>query len=312
MRFRMIPQSKKGVLFMRRFLAPVAILPFAFGIFLPVAATAQSSTILGAYTPTFGGIGPLNTALGLAGGSLGIDNWYQKFYWNSLPRATDDINAGLSPMISWSPGIASGGCVQLSDVASGVYDSTLITEAGQIQALGHGVTVYLRLFFEMTDNPEESCANSGYSASTYIAAFQHVVTVFRAHLSSTGPTVFWVFAPGESAYTTGIWSDYYPGSSYVDIIAEDLYNRGGAEDFKGDVCSDAGSSGKPLMISETGALRNDSDDTVQVRWLNTVRTACSSLYAFVYWDAVGGSGTFDYTLNTSDTSVMGAFAGIAD
>ena len=303
---------------MRRFLAPVAILALAFGISIPIAATAQSSDpILGAFVPSKTGFTALSGALVTAGAAsgLGIDNGYQNFTWDALSRITTfDGPDGYSPMISWSPGTGDGTCVLLSAVAHGDYDSTLITEAGQLTALSeYGVNrVYVRLFYEMTDSPAESCANSGYSATTYVAAFRHVVTVIKANLGSTAPTVLWVFAPGESAYTTGVWSDYYPGSSYVDVIAEDLYNRGGAANFPGEVCTDASGYGKYLMISETGALRNDADDAVQVQWLNSVRTACPILYAFVYWDQVGGDeNQYDYTLNTSDTSVMGAFAGIA-
>jgi len=308
---------------MRRFLAPIAMLSLAFGIFIPVAASAQTSTtILGAFVPSFTDFQTLSSAVTTAGASqgittsLGIDNDYKSFAWPNLTRAANDVLYGFSPMISWSPSTGATTCVSLVGVRDGLYDSSVLApNLALLESLPSSATVYVRLFYEMTDSQAEQCANPTGSSSVYQEAFQHVVDYFRANLTSGAPNIVWVFAPGEPAFVKGTWSNYYPGSDYVDIIGEDLYNRTDSQlPFPGEVCQDAAGYSKPLMISETGALANVPiiGDAVQVYWLSTVPAACSNLYAFLYWDAVGGDeGPLDYTLDPTDSKVMNAFAAIA-
>ncbi|MGH6864573.1 MAG: hypothetical protein ACRECN_10005, partial [Methylocella sp.] len=192
--------------------------------------------LLGAYVP--GGVAPLEARLGR---KLDIDNHFAKFFWTSLGDEAADIAAGRTPMLSWSAGTGSGGCVLLADVTAGQYDPPLRAQAATIRALGG--TVWLRLFYEMTDSPAEACANPTRSGPIFIAAWQHVVSLFRAAGAANAK---WAWAPGEPAYAKNIELNYWPGGSFVDVVGEDHYWKTAADwPAVWSVCAVAQSLGKP-------------------------------------------------------------------
>lgn len=217
------------------------------------------------------------------GEKLAIDNHYSSFGWSNLAIEPWDIAGGRIPMLSWSAGDGNGGCALYSDIVAGKYDTQLASQASAVKALTG--TIWLRLFYEMTDSPSETCANPTKSGPLFIQAWQHVVGVFRA----AGVTnAKWVWAPGEPAYFGNIELNFYPGSPWVDIVGEDMYNKTpNAEPFldgmTSNVCSVAAQLGKPSAITETGA----GGTANQIAWLAGVKTACPGLGYLIYWDASG-------------------------
>jgi beta-mannanase len=190
-------------------------------------------------------------------------------------------------MKSWSAGLYGVSCVLLSDVTAGKYDAQLKAQAAFVKAVPGAIG--LRLFYEMTDSQSEACANPTKSGPVFIAAWQHVVGVFRAAGATNAK---WVWAPGRPAYDNNKELTFYPGSAWVDVVGEDVYNMTTApEPFAAAVCTVGPSLGKPFAITETGAV----GVTNQLAWLANVKTACPALSAFVYWDAVGSTQSFAIT-----------------
>jgi mannan endo-1,4-beta-mannosidase len=235
------------------------------------------------------------------GATLGVDHNYSRFNWSGeLNREQWDITGGRIPLKSWSPTVLGASCVLLTDVTAGVYDAQLKAQAAQVKALTG--TLWMRLFYEMTDNQAERCANPARSGAVYIAAWQHIVGLFRA---AGATNVKWVWAPGENAYAKGAEMAYYPGSSWVDIVGEDNYNKTPYPvPFAATVCTVGPQLGKPFALTETGA----GGVTNQLAWLDNVKTACPGLTAFVYWDAIGGAQ--NYVI--SDPSAFAALKAIGE
>jgi hypothetical protein len=233
---------------------------------------------------------------GSLGRKLDIDNVYPGFVWpiGYKGRAQWDISGGRTPMFSWSPRVGTG-CATFAEIESGKYDRQLNSQAAIIRSL-HS-TVWLRLFFE-PDMDAQRCANPNQNPQLYIAAFRHVVGIFRAD----GVTnVKWMWAPGYPLYASGHWSTWYPGSDVVDIVAEDTYNATTTqESFSAAVCTVAPKLGKPFAITETGALAPE-----QAKWLGNIKQACPGLTAFIYFDAVGSAG-YDYRLGAAGLAAFKA------
>jgi len=266
-----------------------------------LATPSSGAPLIGAYADPAGSLteAAVTTFEASLEQKLALDNTYSGFNWSgALTREKWDILAGRLPMKSWTPGLLGVSCVLLTDVTAGKYDAQLKVQAGLIKALPG--PIWLRLFYEMTDSTNEKCANPTMSGPVFIAAWQHVVGVFR----TAGVTnAKWVWAPGQPAYTNNRELAFYPGSAWVDVIGEDVYNKTpNAEPFAAAVCTVGPALGKPFAITETGA----SGAANQIAWLANVNSTCPGLSAFVYWDAVGSAQNYDIT----DAAVFAALLSI--
>jgi hypothetical protein len=210
------------------------------------------------------------------GQKLSVDSTFSNFNWTGpLWREQWDIAAGRMPMKSWGAGLYGVSCVLLTDVTAGKYDAQLKTQAALVKALRGNI--WLRLFYGMPDLPGRACPDPTRSGPVFIAAWRHVVGLFRA----AGVTnARWVWTQGEPGYVDNQELAFYPGSAWVDIVGEDVYNKTAtAEPFAAAVCTVGPALGKPFAITETGA----AGATNQLAWFANVKTACPGLAAFVYW-----------------------------
>lgn len=234
------------------------------------------------------------------GQKLAVDNCYSGgFFWDNttLSRAaTFDLPNGRTPMLSWSAYNNSGSgwvCIFYTDVVAGVYDSDLAFDVTQLQSLPPG-QIMLRLFFT-PHSQWEVCAQGkvlpppDVQYAQYKQAWNYIATYFNNH----GVTnVTWVWTGGDDMWTDGTFINWIPAAA--NILAEDVYNQDAfPKDFpETNICTQAHSFGltQPLMISETGASASTTqypNDEIQLEWLNTVKTNCSTLSYFDYWDDWG-------------------------
>jgi hypothetical protein len=241
------------------------------------------------------------------GRSLDIDN---NFYPWDEPFPTDverwDLQNGRIPMISWN-----GKNVQTADIAAGRYDAMIKERAKATKALGKPVLI--RWFWEMDGNKKSQFAGT---PAQYIAAWQHIVTVFRQQGAGN---VRWVWCPNASAFNDGTAQQFYPGDDFVDWIAADGYNwapgrpgdvyrpfKGIFEGFYGW----ASLKKKPIMVAETGVQERNPGDKAQ--WISDASLAIKEdfpqLRALVYFDS---NQDYDWTLTTS-ASALEAFKQMAN
>jgi hypothetical protein len=236
------------------------------------------------------------------GRGLAIVSFYQE--WNAPPPVSDMSQvaaAGGVPLINVHCGSTDAA------VAAGVYDAMLRSFASQYKAYG-GPVLY-RWFWEMnlSDITEHAkCLGAGTPASQeagYVAAFRHIRSIFR---EVGADNVAFVWAP-SAAYRAPDGAPYYPGSAYVDWIGADLYDRPGYGSWSSMYApfyDEWARSGKPLIVTETGAV----GASAQASWLADIHDTASwmfpELHGLVYVDAVDLS---DYRL-VPGTAGMAAYA----
>ena len=151
----------------------------------------------------------------------------------------DDAIQGRIPVVSWDCAdyLSGTGAVTDADIAAGKYDGPnlpgglpgIILQAQKAKAFGH--PIFLRYKWEMNLQYQTACANANddaawtyqgkqhYSATDYIAAWDHIRDVFRAQGANN---VVWLFNPSGGGNLPP--SLYYPGDSEVDWVGLDWYD----------------------------------------------------------------------------------------
>ena len=112
---------------------------------------------------------------------------------------------------------------------------------------------------------------NGNSASEYIAAWRHVVHIFR---SRGVKNVSWVWSPNVDCSGKCPFNRFYPGDSYVDWVALDGYNYASvlgmpwesfAEVFSSSYSEMLAVSHKPFMVAETASTEVGGDKAAWIR-----------------------------------------------
>jgi hypothetical protein len=191
-------------------------------------APLSSHVALGAFAPgvpgDLSGVHALEAALGR---KLRIVSSYTGWGEPVISAAVrQEVAQGYTPLIAWNIGVSAA--TRFATFTSGQHDAYLAQVAAAARALGR--PVYLRPWYEMNgpwtnfqptpDGPRPA----GGTPAEFIAAWQHVVALFR-WLGATN--VKWVFNPTTDTYagTTPV-STIWPGAAYVDVLGLDGYNWG--------------------------------------------------------------------------------------
>jgi glycosyl hydrolase family 26 len=235
------------------------------------------------------------------GHNLALDNTHEG--WPVMPDAARinwDFQHHRLPMVTWMIALKFGdphsGCATADDILAGAYDGQIAKQVQAVKALGHPILI--RFNHEMTNLKQHTCftgfpvkQNPQLAGTKYVKVWKYVVDIFR----SAGVTnVKWVWSPSNHAFENGLWRMFYPGGDYVDWIGADDYNT---SDVPRSFATDPGINafynatsgmGKPLMIAETGAVSDPSQEPdPQTLWLTTAREYVKShpaIKAFLYWD----------------------------
>jgi Glycosyl hydrolase family 26 len=139
-------------------------------------------------------------------------NWDTPFEGTLVERI---LELERIPLITWQATNK-----PLPDISAGRYDSYLRTWAkgvGDVQG-----EVYIRLFPEMNGNWTSWNGNP----EQLVAAWQHIVTLFRQEGATNARWVWSPNAKDEPATANNRMENYYPGEGYVDVLALDGYNWG--------------------------------------------------------------------------------------
>jgi hypothetical protein len=239
----------------------------------------------------------------------GLDIHHNFYTWDeAFPTDVEraDLAAGRIPMMSWN-----GKGVTTKAIANGRYDDLITRRANDVKALGQPVLI--RWFWEMDGNKKADFAGT---PEQYIAAWQHIVGIFRAQGADN---VRWVWCPNASAFNDGEAQAFYPGPDFVDWTCADGYNwapgragddyRSFKEIFSGFYLW-AAQQNKPIMVGEFGVQERNPGDKAD--WIaaarETIKTDFPLLKAVVYFDA---NKDYDWRLTTSD-SALAAFKQMAN
>jgi len=202
--------------------------------------------------------------LDLSNGRSMSDAWEHAVSSFGTPDVVRVFNSGAPS--NWNAAtVAKGADISVSfkilpkDVLSGKYDSKL---RSWFRAAPSNVAVYWTYYHE----PEDQIENGTFTAADYRAAWKHIVDIQREtcqpNLHSMLILMDWTVASGSGR----TFSDYYPGSKYIDVLGWDPYNPWQHNtEYKdpsaifGKLISVSKAQGKPFAIAETGSLLEGND-----------------------------------------------------
>jgi Glycosyl hydrolase family 26 len=191
-----------------------------------------------------------------------------------------DRSAGRAPLIAWD------GLRDLRAIAAGRWDSLLRERARACAAFG--APIYLRWGAEFNGewNP---CYGR---ASDFVAAWRHMVSVFR---SSGARNVRWVWCPFtvQRPRRGGPedWRPYYPGHRFVDWVGMDGYNWGTTRAWSrwqsfseifGALYADYAGR-RPLMICEVASAERGGDKAAWIADMSAKLAGRFSKVRTVVW-----------------------------
>jgi hypothetical protein len=241
------------------FLSLAAVLAALLG----AAPSAAAAIQLGAYVPGApANAQRLHEYTAEVGRAPDVVSWYREFGKPLMePAEIENLRGtGETPMVTWEPHNAS-----LLDIASGAYDGYL-DEAAAVAKSWEG-PLLLRFAHEMN--------GSWYSwdaaaPETYVAAWRHVVSLFRADGAGN---VKWVWSPYVLAGGKYPFASYFPGDEWIDYVGLDGYNWGPARGswqsleavFAPSYALATEISAKPVIVAETGSTENGGDKGAWIR-----------------------------------------------
>lgn len=214
-------------------------------------------------------------------------------------RAQDAV-----PMITWEPQTSAGGRIRLGKIADGSYDGYLSDAARE--AVAWGKPLLIRFGQEMNGAWYPWSPAFGNSARDYVAAWRHVVRVFRREGADN---VKWVWTPYIDPSHRLPFKRFYPGDAYVDWAGVDGYNWGGRypwqsfhELFAGSYRQLLEISSRPLLIGEVGCGEVGGNKGLWLRqMLHNDLPQMPRFRAVVWFDDVDPKG--DLRVDTSEAAL---------
>lgn len=156
-------------------------------------------------------------------------------------------------------------------ILNGSHDSQL---RSWFRSAPSNVEVYWTYFHE----PEDDIARGDFTASQFRAAWQRIAKIAdetcKTNMHATLVLMDWTVDSRSGRK----FSDYYPGSAYVDVLGWDPYNpwqnntgyKAPASIF-GELIKVSKANGKPFAIAETGSLLMGGDKgTQRAAWLRAM------------------------------------------
>jgi mannan endo-1,4-beta-mannosidase len=261
----------------------------------PVRITlpAQPASYLGVFVKGIpGSYGPV-TALTANTGvrpnvTLYYSGWYEKFRSAFAVQAVDN---GAVPFIQLEP---SG--ISLAAIASGAFDTFLKSFATNVASFGArtGQGVIIGFGHEM-NGYWYSWGYGHTSPAVFVAAWRHIVTVFRQQ-GADDVTWLWTVNIIDSRHRIPSPAPWWPGNSYVTWVGIDgYYLKPGwtfASLFGPTIKAIRTLTLDPVMISETGAAPADGQPAKIAGLFAGVRAY--GLLGFVWFDS---RGTQDWRLS---------------
>jgi mannan endo-1,4-beta-mannosidase len=164
---------------------------------------------------------------------------------------------GITPLVQIDPTDA-----LLGEIAAGNYDDYLRPYADAVADYGHPVIIG---FGQEMNAPWFPWGFGHVSASTFVAAWQHLWRVFR---SEGADNVTWLWTIQADEPGTGPIADWWPGARYVSWVGIDgFYNRPSdtfASVFQGTITTLRTFTSKPVLLSETAVGPNAGPPVIKI------------------------------------------------
>jgi mannan endo-1,4-beta-mannosidase len=217
---------------------PLPVRPQAYlGAYEPTSPDSYSGMKL--FTQTVGR--PPNLALYYSG-------WWEPFRTSFAKEA---YAAGATTAVQIDPSNPPHNTVSIAGIVAGEYDPYLEKFADQVADFGHQVVVG---FGHEPDGLWYSWGENHISPSVWVAAWQHVVAVFR---QQGADNVTWLWTMNVLGDQTQPLSAYWPGASYVNWVGIDGYYQNPqntyAQVFGRTIVAVRKITNAPILIAETAS-----------------------------------------------------------
>jgi mannan endo-1,4-beta-mannosidase len=227
--------------------------------------------------------------------------------WNegfSIPFAQTALQHGATLAVDIDP--TSTSCAA---IAAGQQDAFLESYAQSVKDFGHPVIISFG--HEMNGN-WYSWGWTHTSPATYVAAWRHIVDVFR-QVGADNVTWLWTINAVDSV--EGPIADYWPGNNYVTWVAFDAYYYNTTDDFSAvfgpSISAIRQVTNKPILIGET-AIGQVAGQAAKLPGLFS-GVAASGLLGFVWYDVAQDDGVYhqDWQLEGHPIAISAFRSGLA-
>jgi Glycosyl hydrolase family 26 len=207
---------------------------------------AGPASYLGVYEPgsprAYGPVAGFAKAAGRQPNLVGyFSGWAEPFAASFAERARGH---GAVTIVQIDPEDAS-----VQGIAAGAYDGYLRSYADSVRDYGHPVIIG---FGHEMNATWYSWGYGHVRPSTFVAAWRHIVTVFR---DQGADNVTWLWTLQADAPGTGPVRSWWPGSSYVTWVGIDGYYYRPASTFASvfgrTIAQVRGFTSRPVLLSET-------------------------------------------------------------
>jgi mannan endo-1,4-beta-mannosidase len=284
----------------------VAVGRVRFIVSVPTPAQAsippKLSSYLGVFEagspPSYGPIAEFAAAVGRKPSMAGYwSGWAEPF---KSAWARELHTNGVIPFVQIDPTDASVG-----SIASGVYDQYLDIYADAVRNFGHAVVIG---FGQEMNAPGYSWGYGHVPPRTFVAAWRHLVTVFR---QQGADNVTWLWTIQAETRGTGPIQEWWPGRQYVTWVGIDGFYYKPSDTFSsvfGQTISKVRSlTSKPILLAET-AVGPKVNQVVKI--LDLFRGMASDRTLGLVWFDIaqnGGSLHQDWRIENSPTAVAITF-----
>jgi mannan endo-1,4-beta-mannosidase len=255
---------------------------------LPVHLPPASASYLGVYAEGVpDSYRPVTAFTSATGANPDIVMYYSGWYVPfPVSFANTVANHGAVPLVQMDPDN-----IKIAQIASGRYDGYLSSYAEAVRAYPH--PVILSFGHEMNGD----WSHWGYrstSPAVFVAAWQHIVNLFRA-LGARNVTWLWtvnIINDSRSGKVDANLDQWWPGSSYVTWVGVDGYYLHPAWQFAPlfgpTITAVRALTGDPILIAETGAVPTAGQPAKITDLFAGIRSY--GLLGFVWFDTTNSIG----------------------
>ena len=237
---------------------------------------------------------PVNQFAAAVGRQPDIVLYYGSWKEPFQERFAAQVHAhGATPFVQIDPGHTS-----LAAIAAGHYDAYLRSYADQVKAYGHSVIVG---FAAEMNGDWDPWGYRHTSPAIFIAAWRHVVTVFRRQAADN---VIWLWTIDVTEPGTGPVQNWWPGASYVTWVGIDgyYYQRDYTFDnaFLPTIAEVRIFTQRPIILSEIG-IGQVAGQAVKIPDL-FAGVRANHLLGFVWFDQAQVGGVYHQDWRLEDNS----------
>lgn len=178
--------------------------------FLPPKAASYLGVFEPGSPPAYQPIADFATAVGRQPNLAGYYSGWAEPFPASFARSLR--SHGVIPCVQIDPTYAS-----VSAIAAGAYDGYLRSYADSVRDFGHAVVIG---FGHEMNAPWYPWGNGHVQPSTFVAAWRHIVTLFR---DGGADNVTWLWTVNQDRAGTGPVANWWPGANYVSWVGIDGY-----------------------------------------------------------------------------------------